>query len=554
MPAHNSIQTLVDTLFPKGRLFMKHYRFYLSLIVLWCITAAQNHLPDERKSDWENAGILRSTGRDIVVGQVNNILEYGARNDGTHPEITQTALQASLGNRSAAGYTAIYFPEGVYIFSRPVRIERDIRLVVIGDGANRTFFHFNFNGEENRPGFLIEKSRFIGISNLSIERQDSANYGENIRFSNDTSCWVSGVESNKAPSIHIHILNSSHIEITGCHIHHAWNYGTGGHGYGVLIGAYSSYCLVENSIFNHLRHSVILSNGPVSNVIGYNYSTDPYTTETYFGISDWPSDMCLHGHPDQSIPGPSFNLFEGNRCAFMHADDAWYDNGPCNTYFRNKALRYGIKIYRDSPNQNVVANEIDDLEGDLADRLWKAFDIQSSGNFILGNSNLDANPPSYPEPSEICTNRSLYLDPHDLPDFLDNINFFPPFGASQANRGGNGTIPAQIRWNNDTLLTVPHPYSFDPALKAERKHLRPDNQNRRRNRGVFPIFINSYSKGSLPRRKAGRHGEIRIYDYRGRMLFEGPAKDLFLTPGAGGTAIGAGAGIVILQQNPEYNP
>ena len=104
---------------------------------------------------------------------------------------------------------------------------------------------------------------------------------------------------------------------------------------------------------------------------------------------------------------------------------AWYDNGPFNTYFRNKATYYGLRIYKDSPNQNVIGNEVGHADGSLADISWNVLDIQDEETFVLGNTNLDEPSP----PDAISEDLSLYLDPEKLPEFLSGIEYFPPFGA-----------------------------------------------------------------------------------------------------------------------------
>ncbi|MGD9202144.1 MAG: glycosyl hydrolase family 28-related protein, partial [Chitinispirillia bacterium] len=269
---------------------------------------SDNYLPDERKGDWFKAGYLRFHADKIKISRVNNIIEYGATNDGKDKnDNNKKSILKAINDTCHSDFTLIFFPEGTYRITSEIMIEYRSRIIIRGAGSEKTRLLFHLNNEDRKQSICIKKSSHIGVENLSITRLDSSDFGNNFLIQ-ATDCWLSGIESVKAVSSHVFIHSGKNIDIRGCYIHHAWNYGIGGHGYGIDMGEGTSYCLIEDNIFKHLRHSVILSNGPHSNVIGYNFSTEPFTTEKYFGISDWPSDLCLHGHPDESLPGPSKNL------------------------------------------------------------------------------------------------------------------------------------------------------------------------------------------------------------------------------------------------------
>ena len=433
------------------------HRILLLLIILIFQGLSQIPLPEYRKGDWHSAGFFRFLDKNISLDTIINILDLGViLNDTDNGNSNSKLIQRAIVERDTSAVTMIYFPAGTYRVSAPITIENTKNLILRGDGPDKTRLIFNFNGADKKKCIAIINSEIIGIENLYIERADSTDFGDNITI-RSKKCWISGVESNKAVSSHITIFASENVEIRGCHIHHAWNYGVGGHGYGVVMGHGTKACLVEDNIFNHLRHSVILSNGPSSNVIGYTFSTDPYTIETYLGISDWPSDLCLHGHPNKSLNGPDRNLFEGNICAFMHADRAWYDNGPYNTYFRNRATYYGLRIQTPSDSQNILGNEVDDSDGSLIDIGWNSFKIKSKHNFIVGNTNLDPTREVYPSPGEYSSDLSLYFNPDSLPEFLKSLEFWPSIGVVDSLHRGGGTIPAKMRWDAKGILTVPHP-------------------------------------------------------------------------------------------------
>ncbi|MGD9202578.1 MAG: hypothetical protein PVI26_13530, partial [Chitinispirillia bacterium] len=100
----------------------------------------------------------------------------------------------------------------------------------------------------------------------------------------------------------------------------------------------------------------------------------------------------------------------------------------------------------------------------LFDILWKAFNIKSKKNFIIGNTNLDQNPKKYPLPSNYSSDLSLYFNPDSIPVFLESIMNWPSIGCVDSNKMGGGTIPARERWDKGGVLTIRHQvhdiYSF----------------------------------------------------------------------------------------------
>ena len=84
-------------------------------------------------------------------------------------------------------------------------------------------------------------------------------------------------------------------------------------------------CLVEDNIFNHLRHSMILQAGANGNIFSYNYSYDPYWTGVFFPANS-AGEIVLHGN------WPYANLFEGNDVGNIVIDNSHDANGPHNTF------------------------------------------------------------------------------------------------------------------------------------------------------------------------------------------------------------------------------
>jgi len=195
----------------------------------------------------------------------------------------------------------------------------------------------------------------IGIESLNLSTDNNNNRkGFNINFAYAANCWVKNVESAYAASAHLNIGNSTSIEVRNSTFHHAKDYGNpavpdkklkAGTGYGVNV-ARSTNCLIENNVFYHLRHAMIIALGSDRNVFGYNYSYDQFS----YPVKNL-SDLNLHGH------FPFNNLFEGNIVERIHADQWWGSNGPNNTFVRNLVTDKTIKLEKTN-HANFAVKEI----------------------------------------------------------------------------------------------------------------------------------------------------------------------------------------------------
>jgi len=196
---------------------------------------------------------------------------------------------------------------------------------------------------------IIEPAKEIGIENLKLVADTLNNrHGNNITFQYAQNCWVKNIESINPPLAHISIHASSSILIRDSYFHHAQDYGyIGGAGYGVQLFNRSTNCLIENNIFEHLRHSMVIERGANKNVFGYNYSFDQYS----FPAKNL-SDLNIHGHYSFG------NLFEGNYVEKIEADRYWGMNGPYNTIFRN-FIRFNLITLKESDKTNIVGNVSD---------------------------------------------------------------------------------------------------------------------------------------------------------------------------------------------------
>ncbi|OLN26844.1 Beta-1,3(4)-glucanase precursor [Desulfovibrio sp. DV] len=189
----------------------------------------------------------------------------------------------------------------------------------------------------------------VGIEDLGIRREDPGESGgDTIHFKYAFNCWVLRVESLDTVSAHVYAESSAAIEVRDSTFKRAHDYGDGGRGYGVSLGRHVSDCLVENNIFDTLRHAMIVSQGANGNVFGYNASRG-----TVCESDQWtPCDISVHGHY------PFRNLFEGNLVEEIDITDYWGPAGPGNVLLRNVVAKEGIEILDASHGQVVLGNVI----------------------------------------------------------------------------------------------------------------------------------------------------------------------------------------------------
>jgi hypothetical protein len=277
----------------------------------------------------------------------------------------------------------------------------------------------------------------VGIECLKIHRAD-ATVGQtnSITFTNAAQCWVTGIESYMCNFAHIAINTSTNISIKGSYFHEAYAYGGGGQGYGVLCQSTTGECLTENNIFNHLRHSMLIQSGANGNVYGYNYSKEPFWSEPNLP-SNSAGDMVLHGNY------PYSNLFEGNIGQNMVIDDSHGQNGPYNTYFRNRGELYGIFMNNNpaSNNQNLIGNEVTNTGFALG-----FYYISGTGHLEHGNN---VNGTIHATGTTTLADTSYYY--LTRPAFLQSMNNWPSIGIP--NTLNSGTIPAKQRFDINNFTT-----------------------------------------------------------------------------------------------------
>jgi hypothetical protein len=260
------------------------------------------------------------------------------------------------------------------------------------------------------------------VENLYLKRLDpSEDYI--VRFENAVNCWMRNCESEQCMRAHVWLFVSRFTTIEGCYFHHAYNYGEGGHGYGVVAANKTTDCLVTDNVFRHLRHSMMTKEGANGNVFSYNFSIENVSDANNVKLPD----ISIHGHYSY------MNLFEGNAVQHIAYADAWGPTGPRTTCFRNRVTTH-IDVLDHSHGANLEGNTL--LSGRIR--------VQESCQDVWHTNNLIEGQLTGPSPAPSYVPSSLYL--RDKPAFWGDRPW-PAIGADVDARGNHVPIPAQERYS-----------------------------------------------------------------------------------------------------------
>lgn len=206
----------------------------------------------------------------------------------------------------------------------------------------------------NQPQLIkIEPVKNVGIESLKIKRLDATSGQTSTLFFNYVvNSHIKAVEIENANYAHITLQSSSFNTVSGNYLHDAFDYGSGGKGYGIVLQFGAGDNFIYDNIFKKLRHAILLQATANGNAIAYNYSYEPYWTQGFLP-SNSAGDIVLHGNY------PYSNLFEGNIIQNLVIDNSHGINGPYNTFFRNRIENYGVVMNSGSgDNMFFLANEI----------------------------------------------------------------------------------------------------------------------------------------------------------------------------------------------------
>lgn len=270
----------------------------------------------------------------------------------------------------------------------------------------------------------------VGFECFTMNRLDATTaQTANINFTYTANCYVKDVESYLTNFSHIKIQNSTNISVKNSFFKDGHDYGGGGKAYGVTIQATSGNNLIENNVFKHLRHSVLLQSSANGNVISYNYSHDPFWVAGSLA-SNAAGDLVLHGNYTY------MNLFEGNICQNIVVDNSHGINGPYNTFFRNRAESFGIFMNTTPPSnsQHYIANEITDTTIGF-------YFIQGTDHITYGNNNRGAITPAG---TDTLSRKSYYIN--SMPLYWNINDLWPTIGIE--NTANSFVNPAYTRYYN----------------------------------------------------------------------------------------------------------
>jgi hypothetical protein len=393
------------------------------------------------------------------------------------------------------------------------------QLVKITGIANDTLYlasELRMNYPLNRfpKAIHVTMNRNIGISCLSIERMDNTapEQASSVAFTFVENAWIQGVASFNTTFAHFELEGVSNAKVSQCYLHDAFDYGGGGRGYGVVMHFTTNECLIENNVFKHLRHSVLLQAGANGNVTAFNHSLDPFwvNANPLLGANS-AGELVLHGNYVYA------NLFEQNDVQNIVIDNSHGANGPYNTFLRNRASLYGI-FFSDntSPSQNFIGNEIPNTGFPYS---AVNYNILGNDQFSYGNNNKGTVAP-------VGTSNVTDLSYHYLvkPDFVQGYQWGK---IGLPNAMNTSSVPASDRYvANDIFAGTCGSEDFYTGLKeATEQQIYPN-----------PAFE------TLTLKFLNEDSSYRILDMQGRCWQQGninPQNEIFLE--------GLPAGIYLLQ-------
>jgi hypothetical protein len=326
-------------------------------------------------------------------------------------------------------------------------------------GSKITFnspFRFNYKLSLQPKIKRIIPRNNISFQCMQIHRLDAtSNQTSLISFDKAVNCWVNGIEGDSTNYAHIEFSRASNCEVTNSYFHHAYAYGGSGQGYGIALQYSANEIRIENNIFNNLRHSMLLQAGANGNVLAYNYSFNPFWTGV-LSPSNSAGDMVLHGNY------PFSNLFEGNICQNIVIDNSHAQNGPYNTFFRNRAELYGIVMNNTQVTDTVqfLGNECVNTGVGLGNYLLFGNGHNQFGNMIKNVLT--------PAATNNITDKTLYLQPGQAPlCFVNGLYNWPVIGLPNGYNTGTNAAKSRALQNKWALCSACATATITTALQEE---------------------------------------------------------------------------------------
>lgn len=264
----------------------------------------------------------------------------------------------------------------------------------------------------------FDPAKNVGISHVKVYRaNDCLDYSGNIVFNRVVNGYVTDLESSYAPNNHIALYMSKDCVVERTKVHHSYDYGAGSHGYGIYLNYLTTNCRITDNKLWELRHHIIFYAGANHNVVSYN------STET--GYVNTNNSINFHGYY------PNNNLIEGNYGKSMNSDDSHGDNGPRNTWFRNRATTLVGSEDTGCSEHNIIGNFMYSL-ATTGSNHYTGANMKSDGTMWWGSLSSSSTIPA-----------SLYLTAK--PSFFGSSKPWPIYGPGLTDFGKTNTLPAYDR-------------------------------------------------------------------------------------------------------------
>ena len=235
--------------------------------------------------------------------------------------------------------------------------------------------------------------RGAGIEDLTLGPDDGVEITHLILLRGSADSWVTNIDSFDALKAHVMVRYSYHCEVAGNRFSDALDHGDGGRGYGVNVANRTTGCLIEDNDFELLRHSMLLQDGAVGNVVAFNRSGDA----RHINFPDGgPADISFHSYAVA-------NLVEGNVVERIHLNDAGVP-GPYNTILRNCLTSGPVTLDGPTRDERVIGNAMFGSNDELRSRLMPAFEtLDNPRPYLLYNDVFDEDGVLILDPSDNLT-------------------------------------------------------------------------------------------------------------------------------------------------------
>lgn len=403
--------------------------------------------------------VLRGAGADRTSLLFTRDLTIGVQIGGGNAGATTPVLGGGLHETSVTVAGSDLFAPGDFGLleladSNQSQVVRVIASTPLGSRTRLSLEEpLNGNFSERSKLSKLDITEFAGIENLSLGIADPRiRVAEMIRLHATANSWVRNVVSTMPFKSHVFSRQSYHCEIRDSSFIDASGHGDGGQGYGTNLANATTGCLVQDNVFQFLRHSVVMHVGANGNIVARNFSSRPRHSSFAEG---GPGDISFHGFSNG-------NLVEANVVERIHLGDA----GPIgaeNTVLRNCLTSGPLTIENAPVTQVLLGNAMYGSDAQLKQTVMPP---------IL---------PERPAPRP-------YLEPNGSRFERDGLaritsNWSPPFAVGNwynGQRWTNGVadtanleIPDTLFGNTQTILNDPvsGQWQADCALPAVKRGL-----------------------------------------------------------------------------------